>query len=90
MDDERLMCDSRHIMLPEIDLEGQRRRNAARVLLVGAGGIASPAALSLASAGVVDLTNLRRQIVRRESGVGMNKRLVRQGSRAGVPEPGDG
>lgn len=38
MDDERLMRDSRHIMLPEIDREGQRRFNDARVLLVGAGG----------------------------------------------------
>lgn len=39
MDDERLMRDSRHIMLPEINREGQRRFNGARVLLVGAGGL---------------------------------------------------
>lgn len=64
---------SRHLILPEVGLTGQRRLRAAKVLLVGAGGLGSPAALYLAAAGigtiglvdfdVVDVTNLQRQVL---------------------------
>jgi len=85
MDDRQLLRYSRHILLPQIDLEGQRRLLAGRVLLIGAGGLGSPAAMYLAAAGIgqlticdgdaVDLTNLQRQIVHREAGLGVNKAL---------------
>ena len=64
---------ARHILLPDIGIAGQRRLKAARVLVVGAGGLGSPALLYLAAAGVgtigivdadtVDASNLQRQIV---------------------------
>ena len=83
MDDRQLIRYSRHIMLPQIDLDGQEKLLAGHVLLIGAGGLGSPASLYLASAGVgrlticdgdvVDLTNLQRQIVHREITVGVNK-----------------
>ena len=83
MDDEQLLRYSRHILLPEIGIEGQQRLLDAHVLMIGAGGLGSPAALYLVSAGVgkltlcdgdaVDLTNLQRQIVHRESAVGQAK-----------------
>jgi len=74
---------SRHLVLPDVGVEGQRRIKAARVLLVGAGGLGSPAALYLAAAGVgtlglvdfdvVDISNLQRQIVHGTSSVGRSK-----------------
>jgi adenylyltransferase/sulfurtransferase len=74
---------ARHLTLPDVGMEGQRRLKAARVLLVGAGGLGSPAALYLAAAGVgtlglvdhdaVDLTNLQRQVLHGTSGLGMPK-----------------
>jgi len=74
---------SRHLLLPEVGVDGQRRLKAARVLLVGAGGLGSPAALYLAAAGVgtlgivdfdtVDLTNLHRQLLHGTSDVGRPK-----------------
>lgn len=83
MDDRQLIRYSRHLMLPRIDLAGQARLLAGHVLLVGAGGLGSPAALYLASSGVgqltlcdgddVDLTNLQRQILHTEARLGMNK-----------------
>ncbi len=83
MNDEQLLRYSRHILLPEIGIEGQQRLLDAHVLLIGAGGLGSPAALYLASAGVgtltvcdgdtVDRTNLQRQIVHRESAIGRPK-----------------
>lgn len=83
MDDEQLLRYSRHILLPEIGIEGQQRLLDAHVLMIGAGGLGSPAALYLVSAGIgtltlcdgdaVDLTNLQRQIVHRESAVGQAK-----------------
>jgi adenylyltransferase/sulfurtransferase len=83
MTDEELLRYSRHILLPQVGIEGQERLRAARALIVGAGGLGSPAALYLASAGIgtlvlsdgdtVDLTNLQRQILHRTSSVGRPK-----------------
>ena len=83
MNDHQLLRYSRHILLPEIDLTGQAAIAKARVLIVGAGGLGSPAAMYLASAGVgtlvladgdtVDLTNLQRQILHRTESIGMPK-----------------
>jgi len=74
---------SRHLLLPEIGMDGQRRLEAARVLLIGAGGLGSPVALYLAAAGVghlrlvdddvVDRSNLQRQVLHTDSGIGMPK-----------------
>ena len=83
MDDQQLLGYSRHILLPEIGIEGQQRIRNAHALVIGAGGLGSPVALYLASAGVgtltlcdgdaVDLTNLQRQIVHRCDAVGTPK-----------------
>lgn len=83
MNDEQLLRYSRHILLPQIGIEGQARIAAAHVLVIGAGGLGSPAALYLASAGVgrlaladpdrVDLTNLQRQILHRTRSIGRPK-----------------
>jgi sulfur-carrier protein adenylyltransferase/sulfurtransferase len=73
----------RHLVLPEVGTEGQRRLKQARVLLVGAGGLGSPAAMYLAAAGVgtlglvdfdaVEITNLQRQIIHGTSDIGRPK-----------------
>jgi len=83
MDDDQLLRYSRHILLPEIGIEGQERLLASHALVIGAGGLGSPVALYLASAGVgliticdddvVDLTNLQRQIVHRTEAIGRAK-----------------
>ena len=80
--DEQLRY-SRHMIMPEVGAEGQRRLNAARVLCIGAGGLGSPAALYLAAAGIgklglvdfddVDLSNLQRQILHGTKDVGRKK-----------------
>src|SRR5580704_13252548 len=80
--DEQLRY-SRHMIMPEVGAEGQRRLNEARVLCIGAGGLGSPAALYLAAAGVgklglvdfddVDLSNLQRQILHGTKDVGRKK-----------------
>ena len=74
---------ARHLTLPDIGLLGQRRLLAARVLVLGAGGLGSPALLYLAAAGVgtigivdsdrVDLSNLQRQVIHASSAVGTSK-----------------
>ena len=74
---------SRHMRLAEIGQRGQERLNAARVLVVGLGGLGSPVAMYLAASGVghivlsdydvVELSNLQRQIVHRSGDVGRNK-----------------
>ena len=83
MQDAELLRYSRHILLDEIGIEGQSRILASRVLVIGAGGLGSPAAMYLACAGVghiilvdndtVDLTNLQRQIAHRTSTIGQAK-----------------
>lgn len=83
MDDQQLLRYSRHILLDEISIEGQRKLLASHALIIGAGGLGSAAAFYLASAGVgkmtlvdhdqVDLTNLQRQILHTEQRVGFNK-----------------
>jgi adenylyltransferase/sulfurtransferase len=83
MTDEQLLRYSRHILLPQIGIEGQENIVNARALVIGAGGLGSPAACYLASAGIgtlvladgdtVDLTNLQRQILHRTDAVGMAK-----------------
>lgn len=81
---------ARHLSLPEVGLEGQRRLTASSVLIVGAGGLGSPAALYLAAAGVgrlglidndaVELSNLQRQILHSTKDVGTPKVLSAQAS----------
>ena len=80
---DELLRYSRHLILPDVELEGQKRIRNARVLLVGAGGLGSPTALYLAAAGVgmlgiidfdtVDLSNLQRQVLHGTSDVGRPK-----------------
>src|SRR6478736_6544978 len=74
---------SRHLIMPEVGLDGQRRLKAGSVLCIGAGGLGSPAAMYLAAAGVgrigvvdfdvVDFSNLQRQILHGTSSVGRAK-----------------
>lgn len=83
MQDQQLLRYSRQIMLPEVDISGQQALLNARVLIVGMGGLGSPAALYCAAAGVgtlaitdfdeVDLSNLQRQIVHRQASIGQAK-----------------
>ena len=83
MNDSQLLRYSRHILLDEIGIEGQQKLLAGHALVIGAGGLGSPAAMYLASAGVghitlvdndtVDLTNLQRQIAHTTERVGQSK-----------------
>ncbi|TXH06179.1 MAG: molybdopterin-synthase adenylyltransferase MoeB [Rhodocyclaceae bacterium] len=83
MNDDQLLRYSRHILLDALGIEGQTRLLAAHALVIGAGGLGSPAALYLASAGMgkitlvdddtVDFTNLQRQIMHTQARVGMAK-----------------
>jgi adenylyltransferase/sulfurtransferase len=94
VNDAQLLRYSRHILLPEIGIEGQQRLLASRALIVGAGGLGSPIALYLASAGVgriticdsdtVDLTNLQRQIIHRTDAIGEPKVLSAKHSLAAI------
>jgi adenylyltransferase/sulfurtransferase len=80
---EEIRRYARHLIMPEVGLEGQRKLRAARVLLIGAGGLGSPASLYLAAAGVgtlglvdfdvVELSNLQRQIIHGTKDVGRLK-----------------
>jgi len=83
MNNQQLLRYSRQIMLPDIDIEGQEKLLAARVLIVGLGGLGSPVAMYLAAAGVghliladfdkVDLSNLQRQIAHTTDRIGQLK-----------------
>lgn len=83
MDDNQLLRYSRQILLPQFGTDGQQTLLDSRVLVIGAGGLGSPAALYLAAAGVghiviadddcVDLSNLQRQILHRHSDIGKPK-----------------
>lgn len=83
MRDEQLLRYSRQIMLPEVDIAGQQALLDARVLIIGMGGLGSPAALYCAAAGIgtlaitdfdtVDLSNLQRQIIHRQNSIGQPK-----------------
>jgi len=83
MTDEERIRYARHLSMPEVGAEGQRRLKAARILCIGAGGLGSPAALYLAAAGVgtlglvdfddVDLSNLQRQILHGTKDIGRKK-----------------
>ena len=83
MNDEQLLRYSRHLLLEEIDIAGQEKLLASHVLIVGAGGLGSPAAAYLAAAGIgqitlldhdhVELTNLQRQIMHTQNSIGKSK-----------------
>ena len=88
MNDNQLLRYSRHILLPQIGYEGQEKLTKSHALIVGAGGLGSPAALYFAASGVgklticdfdnVDLTNLQRQIIHTTQSVGINKAVSAQ------------
>ena len=88
MNDNQLLRYSRHILLPQIEYEGQQTLIQSHALIVGAGGLGSPVALYLAASGVgklticdfdqVDLTNLQRQIIHTTQSVGINKAVSAQ------------
>jgi len=83
LSNEEILRYSRHLIMPEVGMEGQQKLKAARVLCIGAGGLGSPLALYLAAAGVgtlgivdfdvVDYTNLQRQIIHTTADVGRKK-----------------
>jgi sulfur-carrier protein adenylyltransferase/sulfurtransferase len=83
LDDEKLARYSRHLLIPEVGIEGQQRLLETSILLIGAGGLGSPAALYLAAAGVgrigivdddrVDASNLQRQVLHSTTELGESK-----------------
>src|SRR5476651_626804 len=83
LSNEEILRYSRHLIMPEVAMEGQLKLKAARVLCIGAGGLGSPLALYLAAAGVgtlglvdfdvVDYTNLQRQVLHFTADVGRQK-----------------
>jgi molybdopterin/thiamine biosynthesis adenylyltransferase len=87
MKDEQLLRYSRHILLDDIGIEGQAKILDSHVVMIGAGGLGSPVALYLASAGVghitvvdhdrVDMTNLQRQIAHTMAARGSTQSTVR-------------
>ena len=88
MNDQQLLRYSRQIMLPQVDITGQEKLLSAKVLIIGAGGLGSPASLYLTSAGVgqitiydddeVDLSNLQRQIAHYTDDIGVDKVISTQ------------
>src|SRR2546423_11657577 len=83
LSNEEILRYSRHLIMPEVGMEGQQKLKAARVLCIGTGGLGSPMALYLAAAGggtlglvafgVVDYTNLQQQIIHLTSHLGRHK-----------------
>ncbi|MDH3900788.1 MAG: HesA/MoeB/ThiF family protein, partial [Gammaproteobacteria bacterium] len=83
MNDDQLLRYSRQIMLPQVDVAGQEKLLASHALIIGAGGLGSPAAIYLAAAGVgqltiadddvVELSNLQRQILHHDADIGKQK-----------------
>jgi len=83
MKDDQLLRYSRQIMLPQVDIAGQQALLDSHVLIIGAGGLGSPASMYLAAAGVgrltlvdndtVELSNLQRQLAHTETDLGANK-----------------
>src|ERR1700704_5495959 len=83
LNNEEVLRYSRHLIMPEVGMEGQQKLKAAKVLCIGTGGLGSPLALYLAAAGVgtlglvdfdvVDFTNLQRQIIHFTDDVGIPK-----------------
>src|SRR6202051_3053528 len=83
LSNDEILRYSRHLIMPEVGMEGQQKRKAAKVLCIGAGGLGSPLALYLTAAGVgtlgivdfdvVDYTNLQRQIIHSTADVGRKK-----------------
>lgn len=83
LSDDQLLRYSRQIMLPDVDIDGQERWLASKVLIIGLGGLGSPVSLYLAAAGIgelvlvdddqVDLSNLQRQVVHTSARIGMKK-----------------
>ncbi|MGR9115302.1 MAG: HesA/MoeB/ThiF family protein [Gammaproteobacteria bacterium] len=83
MNDDQLLRYSRQIMLPQIDIDGQQKLLEANALIIGAGGLGSPASIYLAAAGIgaitlydddiVDLSNLQRQIAHHTDDIGTDK-----------------
>ena len=94
MNDSQLLRYSRHILLPQIAYEGQEVLTQSHALIVGAGGLGSPAALYMAAGGVgtltvcdfdvVDLTNLQRQIIHTTQSVGINKAVSAKQTLQGI------
>ncbi len=88
MNDNQLLRYSRQIMLPQVDIEGQQKLLNAKVLIIGVGGLGSPASLYLSAAGVghitlydddaVDLSNLQRQITHYTADIGTDKVISTQ------------
>ena len=80
---EEILRYSRHLLIPEVGLSGQKKLKSASVLVIGTGGLGSPVALYLAAAGVgriglvdydvVDFSNLQRQVIHGTSGLGTLK-----------------
>src|ERR1700722_13598094 len=83
LSNDEILRYSRHLIMPEVGMEGQQKLKAAKVLCIGAGGLGSPLALYLGAAGVgtlgivdfdvVDYTNLQRQIIHSTADVGRKK-----------------
>src|ERR1035441_3358858 len=83
LNNDEILRYSRHLIMPEVGMEGQLKLKQAKVLCIGAGGLGSPLALYLAAAGVgtlgivdfdvVDFTNLQRQVIHGTSDVGRKK-----------------
>lgn len=94
MDDSQLLRYSRHILLPQIDIQGQEALTRSCVLIIGAGGLGSPAAMYLAASGIgkliicdndaVDLTNLQRQIIHNTDAIGTLKTHSAKKTLAGI------